>query len=823
MSRKTLLALLRIGLALAMLVVNISPALAAVWTDQADYSPGDIVTIHGDNSDGAGYQAGETVHVDVTGPNGYVAACDGAADAGGAWSCQVTLWPDYLAVGAYDFVAAGQTSGVRQNGAFTDGNLKFHETGLPGGTSWTVTWNNEMQTKSAPNDLTFGGGLQEAAYTVSSPLAGATGVQYVGSPASGIATRPGSGNTTVNVSFATQYQITFAISPLGGGTTDPIAGTAWYDEGSVPVSAAPSAGYAFSSWSADTSSIAFADASLASTTATVSGPGTITANFTVVCTAPMVTSDPIDQSITYGSDASFTVIGTDYTSVQWQVSTDNGTTWSNISGTDSPDYALTTPPVSLSGNQYRAVLTGDCGSPATSGAAILTVDPAGLTITANEASKTYGDLVTFGGTEFTTSALVPGDSVTRVTLASDGAAADAPVSGSPYAIVASAAVGTGLDNYTINYVNGSLTIDKKAASVTPNAASKTYGDADPTLTGTLTGFLAADNITAAYSRVAGETVLGGPYTISAVLSPDTVLGNYDITYNTANFTIDKKAASVTPNAASKTYGDADPTLTGTLTGFLAADNVTAAYSRVAGETVAGSPYNISATLSPADVLANYDITYNTADFTIDKAALTVTADNKAKLLNAPNPDFTFKYAGFVHGETEAALTTKPTCGSTAVTNSPVGIYPITCSGGVAANYLFTYEPGTLTVSYSTADCYGGPGHAILQPINSDGTSVFKQKSTVPAKFRVCDANGISIGTPGVVASFKLVQILSGTSTTVVTEDVESTTPDTAFRWSASDQQWMFNMNTKNSRANQTYVYLITLNDSSTIQFQFGLK
>ena len=55
-----------------------------------------------------------------------------------------------------------------------------------------------------------------------------------------------------------------------------------------------------------------------------------------------------------------------------------------------------------------------------------------------------------------------------------------------------------------------------------------------------------------------------PYVISATLAPAAVLGNYDITYNTAPFDIAKKAASVTPAAASKTYGAADPTFTGTL-------------------------------------------------------------------------------------------------------------------------------------------------------------------------------------------------------------------------------------------------------------------
>src|SRR5204863_273373 len=136
-------------------------------------------------------------------------------------------------------------------------------------------------------------------------------------------------------------------------------------------------------------------------------------------------------------------------------------------------------------------------------------------------------------------------------------------------------------------------------------------DPNPLTTGSGSGFLPADNVTATYSRATGETVLGGPYHITAALS-SAALSNYDVTNTGANFTINRKTASVTPNVASKTYGGAEPALTGTLTGFLAADGVSASYSRTAGESVAGSPYTISATLSPAGVLGNYDITYNTA-------------------------------------------------------------------------------------------------------------------------------------------------------------------------------------------------------------------
>ncbi len=117
---------------------------------------------------------------------------------------------------------------------------------------------------------------------------------------------------------------------------------------------------------------------------------------------------------------------------------------------------------------------------------------------------------------------------------------------------------------------------------------------------------------------------GSPYTISAVLSPAGVLNNYTITSNTAPFTILAATASVTPNPASKAYGTADPAFTGTLSGFLPSSGVTASYSRTAAENVAGSPYAISATLSPSGSLSDYSITYNTAAFTITPATPIVT-------------------------------------------------------------------------------------------------------------------------------------------------------------------------------------------------------
>jgi hypothetical protein len=266
-------------------------------------------------------------------------------------------------------------------------------------------------------------------------------------------------------------------------------------------------------------------------------------------------------------------------------------------------------------------------------------------------------------------------------------------------------VGTGTHTITASYGGAisfadssdtqGVAVAKKLASVTPDAVSKTYGDVDPALTGMLTGFLTVDGVTASYSRTAGEVVAGSPYTISAVLSPSDVLANYDITNNTADFTIDRKPASVTPDTASKTYGNVDPTLTGTLVGFLTADNVVATYSRAAGETVAGSPYTISATLSPTGVLDNYDITSDTANFTITKRAVTVTADSKTKVLGQPDPVLTFRI-------TAGSLTFSDafTGALKRVAGESVGTYAILQDTlALNNNYTLSYAGANLTITF----------------------------------------------------------------------------------------------------------------------------
>lgn len=139
------------------LVVAVSLALlsatavsATVWTDQEDYSPGSVVTISGDNANDAGYLPGETVHVEVSGPNDWTATCDGVADDNGAWSCQVTLFDGPEAVGEYSYTATGIESGTSENGTFTDGSTFLRA--MVGATPIAVTFPTGA-TASTPGSL----------------------------------------------------------------------------------------------------------------------------------------------------------------------------------------------------------------------------------------------------------------------------------------------------------------------------------------------------------------------------------------------------------------------------------------------------------------------------------------------------------------------------------------------------------------------------------------------------------------------------------------------------------------------------------------------
>jgi hypothetical protein len=109
--------------------------------------------------------------------------------------------------------------------------------------------------------------------------------------------------------------------------------------------------------------------------ATSGGTSQGNVTFTVTGGSPAITSQPGDLTVTAGDSASFSAAasGSPNPTVQWQVSTDSGATFSNVSGATSTTLTFVASP-SENGNQYRAVFTNPLGT-ATTRAALLTVKP----------------------------------------------------------------------------------------------------------------------------------------------------------------------------------------------------------------------------------------------------------------------------------------------------------------------------------------------------------------------------------------------------------------------------------------------------------------
>jgi hypothetical protein len=272
---------------------------------------------------------------------------------------------------------------------------------------------------------------------------------------------------------------------------------------------------------------------------------------------------------------------------------------------------------------------------------------------------TVSTTVSGGGTSnlnsitFSASGLPSGVTVTSFTPASVNASNTTPsptsslelsvpnnLNAGSYNFTVTASGGTGNNARTVN-ATGTLTITTKAASVTPNPGTKVYGNADPALTGSTSGFLAGDNVVASYSRVTGETVTGSPYIISAALSPAGVLSNYNITYNTANFTITARPITITPNAGqSKVYGNADPAFTYTASEALQSGN---SYSGALGRTAGNNVGTYTYTLGTLSAGSNYSLTLGGSNtFAITARPITITPNaGQSKVYGNADPTFTY--------------------------------------------------------------------------------------------------------------------------------------------------------------------------------------
>ena len=237
--------------------------------------------------------------------------------------------------------------------------------------------------------------------------------------------------------------------------------------------------------------------------------------------------------------------------------------------------------------------------------------------------------------------------------------------------------------------------------VTASNQSRTYGASNPTLTGTLSGLLNGDNITATYSTTATPASPVGTYTIVPTLvDPDGKLANYNVTISNGSLSVTAATLTITAANTNKVYGAAVPALAATYGGFVNGDSAVSLTTAptLATTATASSPVGSYPITASGAAGSNYTIAYVSGALSVNAAALTITAANTNKLYGAAVPALAATYGGFVNGDSAASLTTTPTLATTATVSSPVGSYPITASGAAGSNYTIAYVSGALSVN-----------------------------------------------------------------------------------------------------------------------------
>jgi len=262
----------------------------------------------------------------------------------------------------------------------------------------------------------------------------------------------------------------------------------------------------------------------------------------------------------------------------------------------------------------------DSGNPLAAAATVtLVVNQAALSLTANNQSMSYGSAVpTLTGA---LSGVVASDGIT----ASYSTTATSTSGPGSYPITAKLNdPNSKISNYTVTNTPGTLTIGKATATVSLSNLSTTYTGSALGATATTTP--ANLNVTITYTQNG-----------KSVTSPITV-GTYGVvaTINDADYsgtaagtlTVSQTPLSVTTNNQSISYGSAVPTLTGTLSGVIAADGITVSYSTPATSTSVPGAYPITAKLNdPSSKLSNYAVTNTPGTLTISKETATVSLSN----------------------------------------------------------------------------------------------------------------------------------------------------------------------------------------------------
>ena len=334
----------------------------------------------------------------------------------------------------------------------------------------------------------------------------------------------------------------------------------------------------------------------------------------------------------------------------------------------------------------------------------------------------------------------------------------------------------GYEEYATATGTATVTVDPKAVtvSITPNGG--TYGSvtaAAAVLSGVVDGETVP--VTLTYTGTANDGTAyadttppakAGTYTITAT----TTNPNYtlDPKTTTADFTIAKRPATVTPNNQSKVYEEKDPDLTYAVSGVLDGETLTGiTLTRAEGENA--GEYAITAT---ADVSANpnYDVTFAEGTFTIEPKSIKGATVVLGKGLAANGAEQTQTVEKVLLGDKELPADSYTVSGNTATAH---GIYTLTVTG--KGNYKDSVK---WTYVIAPAKAEDAPGEDIA--IDSGKVKVVvKSEGAVPPATLLTDKAELlaMLVDSGDITADELAQIADGASVDIVLTVKEANVPD----------------------------------------------
>ncbi|KSB88761.1 hypothetical protein AS593_04965 [Caulobacter vibrioides] len=326
----------------------------------------------------------------------------------------------------------------------------------------------------------------------------------------------------------------------------------------------------------------------------------------------------------------------------------------------------------------------------------LTITPKALTISGGTSTLTYSGSAFGNG--YVVNGLVTGDYITSIV----GGAIGTNVG--TYYDNLSGATGSGLSNYNITYVNGSLTINPRALTITGSNVSSVYSGLEKSHAVVVNGLVGRDTVTSVEGIATATNV--GTYTDNLSGATGSGLSNYNITYVNGSLAITPKTLTITGYASYRGYSGEAQTNGFTTDGLVGGDTVTSVSGQGSGTNV-GTYYD-SLSGAVGNGLSNYAITYQGGALVILPKALTITGDTGSATYNGATQINGFTANGLVGSDMVASVAG---LGS----GTSVGSYADSLSGATGnglSNYTISYVNGGLAITPKALTISGGVGSSI---------------------------------------------------------------------------------------------------------------